>query len=216
MRALGVSDPLLDEGLDELVRVVEGAQAVAPGVLVADLRIARGLDYYTGTVYETTMAGHEDLGSICSGGRYDALASDGRTHLPGGRDLHRRDPDARPAVRPRAGRREPFGPDVRARRAWTPRRRRTAADAVATALRARGIPCEVAPGAAKYGRQIRYAERRGIPYVWFPGDGSVRDIRSGEQAPADAATWRPPDADLRPSVVAVHPEPPGAPEEQIS
>ena len=83
---------------------------------------------------------------------------------------------------------------------------RTAADAVATALRARGIACEVAPGAAKYGKQIRHADRRGIPYVWFPGDGSVRDIRSGEQAPADPATWRPPDEDLHPTVVAVQPE----------
>src|SRR4029079_15452835 len=44
---------------------------------------ARGLDYYTGTVYETRMAGFVSLGSICSGGRYDALAGDGRTTYPG-------------------------------------------------------------------------------------------------------------------------------------
>ena len=49
----------------------------------ADLRIARGLDYYTGTVFETRMAGFESLGSICSGGRYDSLASDGKTTYPG-------------------------------------------------------------------------------------------------------------------------------------
>jgi histidyl-tRNA synthetase len=49
-----------------------------PGAVVADLSIARGLDYYTGTVYETQLVGHEDLGSICSGGRYDELARDGR------------------------------------------------------------------------------------------------------------------------------------------
>src|SRR5258705_5337724 len=81
--ALGVSDPLLDEGLDELVRVVEAAREHAPGLLVAQLKIARGLDYYTGTVYETTMAGHERAGSVCSGGRYDDLASAGDTKYPG-------------------------------------------------------------------------------------------------------------------------------------
>ena len=58
-RALGVTDALLDEGIDELVAVVEGANARRPGSVVADLRIARGLDYYTGTVYETQLAGFE-------------------------------------------------------------------------------------------------------------------------------------------------------------
>ena len=57
--------------------------AQAPGRIVADLRIARGLDYYTGTVYETQLLGYESWGSFCSGGRYDALASDGRTTYPG-------------------------------------------------------------------------------------------------------------------------------------
>ena len=65
---------------------------------------------------------------------------------------------------------------------------REEAVAVATALRRRGIACEVAPSAARFGKQIRYAERRGIPYVWFPGAGEsgdeVKDIRSGEQVPA--------------------------------
>ena len=51
--------------------------------IVADLKIARGLDYYTGTVFETRLEGYESLGSICSGGRYDALATDGRTTYPG-------------------------------------------------------------------------------------------------------------------------------------
>ena len=50
---------------------------------MADLKIARGLDYYTGSVYETVLVGHENLGSICSGGRYDSLASDGATTYPG-------------------------------------------------------------------------------------------------------------------------------------
>jgi histidyl-tRNA synthetase len=76
--------------------------------------------------------------------------------------------------------------------------------AVATALRRRGIACEVAPSAAKFGKQIRYAERRGIPYVWFPEAGEsgdeVKDIRSGEQVPAAADAWTPPAEDLTPRV----------------
>ena len=80
-----MSHPLLDEGLDELVRVLEGTASLQSDRLqvVADLSVARGLDYYTGTVFETRMVGFEHLGSICSGGRYDALATDGRTTYPG-------------------------------------------------------------------------------------------------------------------------------------
>ena len=83
------------------------------------------------------------------------------------------------------------------------------ADAVATALRARDIPCEVAPTAAKFGRQIRHAERRGIPYVWFlqtDGHGEVKDIRSGNQVAADPATWQPPTEDLHPRVLTIQTE----------
>src|SRR5690606_28019838 len=81
--ALGVTDPLLDEGLAELAAVVEAAAEHAPGLLVANLKIARGLDYYTGTVYETELIGHETIGSICSGGRYDSLATAGDEVYPG-------------------------------------------------------------------------------------------------------------------------------------
>jgi histidyl-tRNA synthetase len=82
---------------------------------------------------------------------------------------------------------------------------RPASDAIAAALRAHGIPCEVAASAQKFGKQIRYAERRGIPYVWFTnaeGGHEVKDIRTGEQTAADPATWTPPAEDLRPSVVS--------------
>jgi histidyl-tRNA synthetase len=73
---------------------------------------------------------------------------------------------------------------------------------LAAGLRARGIASHVAPAATKYGKQIRFAERRGIPYVWFPQpDGhQVRDIRSGEQLDADPDTWAPPEADLHPTI----------------
>ena len=59
---------------------------------------------------------------------------------------------------------------------------------IAALLRGRDVPTEVAPEPTKYGKQIRFAERRGIPYVWFPqpdGSHQVRDIRSGEQVDAD-------------------------------
>ncbi|MFM6850221.1 MAG: histidine--tRNA ligase, partial [Terrabacter sp.] len=67
VRALGVEHPLLEEGLESLSNVIRTGMAHAPGKLVADLRIARGLDYYTGTVYETQFVGHESWGSFCSG-----------------------------------------------------------------------------------------------------------------------------------------------------
>jgi histidyl-tRNA synthetase len=85
---------------------------------------------------------------------------------------------------------------------------RGAADDVATALRARGIPCEVAPAAAKFGKQIRHADRRGIPYVWFTTEAvgatthEVKDIRSGNQVPADPSSWEPPAEDLRPAIIS--------------
>ena len=184
---------------------MRAAMEHAPGLLVADLRIARGLDYYTGTVYETQLVGQESYGSICSGGRYDALASDGRTTYPGvGISI---------GVSRLLGRL--VGPQGLSSSRPTPtcvlvslaaEEDRAEGMRVAAALRQRGIPVEVAPAAAKFGKQIRFAERRGIPFVWFPGAGEsgdqVKDIRSGEQVDADPATWTPPAADLRPRVVA--------------
>jgi histidyl-tRNA synthetase len=206
VRALGVEHPLLDEGLDQLAAVVEGTAALRSDRfrVVADLRIARGLDYYTGTVYETRMQGWESLGSVCSGGRYDALASDARSTYPGvgvsvGVTRLLVPLLARGVLT--ASRSTPSAVLV----AVAAEDARGDSDAVAAALRARGIACEVAPWAAKYGKQIRHAERRGIPYVWFPGpDGShqVKDIRSGQQVTADPGSWAPPPADLRPSISA--------------
>ncbi len=208
VRALGVSTDELDEGLHELALLLDGAARVRrEGFdVVADLKIARGLDYYTGTVYETQMAGFEHLGSICSGGRYDALASDGRTTYPGVGISFGVTRALAPLITRgllTASRSTPTCVLV----ALADDDSRSASRAVAAALRARGIPAEVAPAAQKYGKQIRYAQRRGIPYVWFPagasadGVASVRDIRNGEQLPADDATWLPPESDLRPSVV---------------
>ena len=75
----------------------------------------------------------------------------------------------------------------------------------ATILRKRGIPTDVAPSAAKFGKQIKFADKRGIPFVWFPGSegeaDTVKDIRSGEQVQADIYNWQPPAEDLHPSVI---------------
>jgi histidyl-tRNA synthetase len=209
VRALGVSHPLLDEGLDELAAVVDGVQAGgaagAAGLggvtVVADLRIARGLDYYTGTVFETRMAGYEHLGSICSGGRYDQLAADRRTTYPGvgislgvSRLLVPLVADGLTASR--------SVPSVVLVSLADDESRAEATD-VARRLRARGISTELAPKPDKFGKQIQHAEKRGIPFVWFPADGSVKDIRSGEQIPADPDHWDPPPADLRPQILSI-------------
>jgi histidyl-tRNA synthetase len=196
--ALGVSDPLLEEGLAELVRVIETGREYAPGLLVADLRIARGLDYYTGTVYETQLVGYERFGSICSGGRYDNLASSGADRFPGvgiSIGVTRLLGLLFGAGALSASRSVPTAVLV----ALADEESRPESDRVAAALRARGIPTEVAPAPAKYGKQIRFAERRGIPYVWFGAE--VKDIRTGAQEPADPATWTPPESDLSPQVL---------------
>jgi histidyl-tRNA synthetase len=81
---------------------------------------------------------------------------------------------------------------------------RAGSNAVAEVLRSRGIPTEVSPNAAKFGKQIKFADRRGIPFVWFTDDDGkhqVKDIRSGEQTDADPATWTPSDEDLYVRVV---------------
>jgi histidyl-tRNA synthetase len=204
VRALGVSHPLLDEGLDELLRVLEGTASLRSDrvEVVADLSVARGLDYYTGTVFETRMAGFEHLGSICSGGRYDALASDGRTTYPGVGISFGVTRTIAPLLSRgllTASRSTPTCVLV----ALPAEDDRAAAGDLAAALRLRGVAAEVSPAAQKYGKQIRHAERRGIPFVWFPqDDGShqVRDIRTGEQVGADPHVWVPPAEDLRPTV----------------
>ena len=184
-------------GLESLTTLLRAAAERAPGVVVAQLKIARGLDYYTGAVYETQLLGHEELGSVSSGGRYDSLVTVGKKNYPGvgmsigvsrlmafilGEDSQIR-----------ATRGTPSAVVI----AVTEEARRADADVVAATLRSRDIPCEVSPNAAKF------AERRDIPFVWFTDGESgheVKDIRSGEQTTADPDTWTPADEDLWPRV----------------
>ena len=153
-----------------------------------------------------SSSGHESWGSFCSGGRYDSLASDGRTTYPGvgisigvSRLLGL-------LVGQRAAHGQPLDPGLR------PRRRQRRGEP--RRLHARGRPrCARAasrarwrPSAAKFGKQIRYAERRGIPFVWFPGAGEDAATRSRTSAPATRSTPTPPPGsaaaeDLRPPVV---------------
>ncbi|WP_418906699.1 histidine--tRNA ligase [Glutamicibacter endophyticus] len=198
VRALGVSHELLEIGLDELSQVIAAASKRAPGKVMADLSIARGLDYYTGTVYETVLVGHESLGSICSGGRYESLATKGKKNYPGvglsigvtrliSRILAEETVSAARSV-----------PSVVYITLANDESWHEAQD-VAAQLRGRGIACEVASSAEKFGKQIKYADRRGIPFVWFTqpdGSHEVKDIRSGEQFAADPTSWQPPAEDL--------------------
>ena len=137
------------------------------------------------------MEGYERLKSVGGGGRYDALASDGRTTYPGvgisfGVAL------LVPLVADGVLAGSRAVPECRLV-ALADEESRPLPGAGRPAAR-RGIPTEVAASPQKFGKQIRYAERRGIPYVWFQqADGShqVKDIRSGEQVAADPATWTP-------------------------
>jgi histidyl-tRNA synthetase len=206
VRSLGVEHELLDVGLEELAAVIDGCSSVRSDrfEVEASLSLARGLDYYTGTVFEIYMVGFEFLKSVGGGGRYDALASDGRSTYPGVGISFGISRSLVPLMNRgllASDRKVPSAVLV----ALVDEESRAASDAVATALRARGIPCEVAASAQKFGKQIRYAERRGIPYVWFTaadGGHEVKDIRSGEQVAADPAAWTPPTEDLQPRVVS--------------
>jgi histidyl-tRNA synthetase len=204
VRRLGVEHDQLTEGMELLTEVVTTAARYVPGRLIADLKIARGLDYYTGTVYETELVGFESWGSIASGGRYDSLASDGRITYPGvGLSI-----GVTRLLAPllakgmlQASRPVPTAVLV----AVDSEETRATAIEVAEQLRARGIPTEVAPRAERFGRQIRYADRRRIPYVWFGGTsgGEVKDIRTGEQVAADPTSWMPNPEDVKPRVLSL-------------
>ena len=188
---------LARQGLDTLAMIVDEAARIRPGSVIADLKIARGLDYYTGSVYETFLDGASSLGSICSGGRYDNLASQGNRKYPGvglSIGLSRLVSYMLHTAGAKASRVSPAAVLVAV---WN-EEDRPASNAIANELRSRGIATDVAPTAAKLGKQIKYADKLGIPYVWFPADRSdpnavdeVKNIVSGEQTAADAKSWEP-------------------------
>src|SRR3954454_13306145 len=182
VRALGPQHDMLDQGLEELRFVMLEAE----GSVVADMGIVRGFDYYTGTVYEGMMEGHESIGAVASGGRYDNLAEGAREPLPGvgisigvSRILGRLFGQG---LLP-AGRKSPtvvlvarVGPD---------------GGEVVRSLRGRGIPAELYHEDAALKKQMKYANDKGIPYVWLSFDEGpvVRDMATGDQVPAES--WKP-------------------------
>ena len=191
---------LARQGLDTLAMIVDEAARIRPGCVIADLKIARGLDYYTGSVYETFLDGADSLGSICSGGRYDNLATQGKKRYPGvglSIGLSRLVSYMLHSAGAHASRISPAAVLVAV---WNDEDR-AASNAIAGDLRSRGIAADVAPSAAKLGKQIKYADKLGIPYVWFPAQADstqegqsgdeVKNIVTGEQSAADSKSWRP-------------------------
>ena len=181
---------VFDEGLDQLNTVVKylSAFGVPAENFAVDLTIARGLDYYTGTVYETTLLDHPEIGSVCSGGRYDNLAeyytdrqlpgvgiSIGLTRLfyvLGEQGLLNPDLPTAPAdvlILPMTAELSP-------------------AVTLATRLRAAGVRTQLYTEQKKFKAKMSYADKLGVPYVVFLGDDEIagnvvacKDMTSGEQ-----------------------------------
>ncbi len=181
---------LFDLGLDELKTVVKylGGFGVPQENFAVDLTIARGLDYYTGTVYETFMIDHPEIGSICSGGRYDNLAeyytdkilpgvgiSIGLTRLfyvlneQGMLNEEKNTAPADVLLLPMV---EDLSPAVE----------------LATRFRNAGIRVQLYGEQKKFKAKMNYADKIGVPFVVFLGEDEIRDgvvackdMRSGEQ-----------------------------------
>ena len=181
---------LFDLGYEELQAVVSclSAFGVPESNFAVDLTIARGLDYYTGTVYETIMLDYPEIGSICSGGRYDNLAeyytdkklpgvgiSIGATRLFYVLDEQGLLNPAQPTA-PADVLVIPMSEDF------------VKAVEVATALRDNGIRTQLYTEKKKFKAKIGYADKLGIPYVVFLGEDEIannvitlKDMTSGEQ-----------------------------------
>ncbi|RNL80638.1 histidine--tRNA ligase [Halostreptopolyspora alba] len=194
VRRLGVHSDLLSQGLDELAFVLDSLSDLPSGSVVADLSIARGLDYYTGTVYEAGFDDDPGYGSICAGGRYEDLAGQFiRRNLPGvgiSIGLTRIFAKLVAEGRIEGGRSCPTEVMV----AVPAAERREESLRTAATLRERGFNTEVFHQASRIGKQIQYASRKGIPFVWFPpfedgGPHEVKDMATGEQGQADPTTW---------------------------
>ena len=184
-------DPLFDEGLDELTAVVRhlGDFGVPEDHFAVDLTIARGLDYYTGTVYETALLDHPEIGSVCSGGRYDNLAEYyTEKQLPGvgisiglTRLFY---------VLGEQGMLNPNLPTAPADVLILPMTEQLSpAIALATRLRQGGIRTQLYTEQKKFKQKMTYADKLGVPFVLFLGEDeiaqgkvSLKDMATGEQA----------------------------------
>ncbi|QQG35633.1 MAG: histidine--tRNA ligase [Micavibrio aeruginosavorus] len=192
---------LMKEGIDELSFVLKNLEHLKDNV-IADLSIVRGLDYYTGTVYETQLLDvPEFTGSVCSGGRYDDLAGSYiNKHLPGvGISLgFSRLFDVIKQKRPDLmglDDKSPKGPAHVMMMVPENETDRPLAHDTARQLRKRGINVEMYHAPKKFGDQLKYASKKNIPYVWVVRDGKheVKDMNAQTQTQADPQTWTPPD-----------------------
>ncbi len=188
---IDTSNVIFNEGIKELSFVLDHLSHLPEGAVVADLSIVRGLDYYTGTVYETNLLDiPEFTSSVCSGGRYDDLAGSYiNKHLPGVGisigfsrlfDVLRHNGYIKTAAR--------CPTDVLV--VLPSEDQRTQSMETARALRGRGFNVETYHAPQKIGKQIAYAEKKGISYVWFPDLGEVKNMATGEQTAAKVETWQ--------------------------
>ena len=179
-----------DTGLSELYAVTANLAAfgVPESHFAVDLTIARGLDYYTGTVYETTLLDYPQIGSVCSGGRYDNLAeyyTDKK--LPGvgisiGLTRLFYVLDEQGLLSDNAG-------DASVQALVLPMTADPApAIALAEALRTGGLRVQLYGENKKFKQKMSYADKLGVPFAVLLGEDeinagkcSVKDMRSGEQ-----------------------------------
>ena len=187
--ALGAGPEAMEQGRAELKEVLGliNAFGVPETHYALNLSIARGLDYYTGTVYETTLNDHPQIGSICSGGRYENLAGQyTKSHLPGvgiSIGLTRLYWQLRDAGLIGTARSTVDVLVTQMDAAQLP-----AYLAVASELRSAGIATEVVLDGGKLGKQFKYADRAGIRFVIVLGEDeiakgvvTVKDLRREDQ-----------------------------------
>jgi histidyl-tRNA synthetase len=180
---------LFEEGRNELMGVLDQLKAmgVPESRYAINLSIARGLDYYTGIVYETTLDDYPQIGSICSGGRYDDLAGHyTRSKLPGvgiSIGLTRLFFQLR-----EAGIVSAADSSVDVLVALLDDSGLAHALALSQRLRAAGFNVETQLEPRKLARQLQYADRAGIRFIVIRGDEeaarglvALKDLRRGEQ-----------------------------------
>lgn len=164
------------EGLDALRQIVAGACAagVPQDKIKIDVATARGLDYYTGTVYETFLDRLPNIGSVCSGGRYDNLAKlFTRQELPGiGASLGL---DRLLAAMEELGMVEKVSTPAQVFIPFFEKSRLHEYFQLATQIRSAGIGVEVFPEPKKLGQQLKYADRRGFRIALIMGDQEFTD-----------------------------------------
>jgi histidyl-tRNA synthetase len=192
--ALGFSSDQISQGVAELVDIFGLIPEDVQPHVVIDVSLARGLDYYTGLIAETTLTKYPEFGSVFSGGRYDDLASEFTTQkLPGvgvSIGLSRIMDLALSEGLVPTDRKSP----TRAVVAVYSEDTRKRCNDVAHALRQAGLPTEVFYKSPKLGKQIEYAELKGARYVLFvdgaTGEVQAKDLVTKEQAKiTDLTAW---------------------------